>query len=88
MNEKVKFKQDCTICSVPHWNDELEFLPIYTIGSEGTWICHPCKMAVTQFCRALMSASGRGQSRVLKRVAHRLEETQEKIDEIFTNEER
>jgi hypothetical protein len=88
MNDEVKFKQPCTLCSLEYWNDELEFLPIYTIGSEGTYVCEPCKMAITEFCRSLMSASSRGQRHMIRDVNKMLDSAQGRALDRLLNEER
>lgn len=44
-------KAYCTVCLE---EAECRHFDLYTIGSEGTWLCHRCEMAVVEFIRQMM----------------------------------
>ena len=48
---------DCRVCGDE--SVELRNINLYTNGSEGTWMCHLCEMAVVAFVRTLQSVSAR-----------------------------
>ena len=46
----------CTLC---HDSEvSVKRLDLYTIGSEGTLVCHTCELELVQFAQALMRANG------------------------------
>jgi hypothetical protein len=47
---------------------ELEWLPLYIIGSEGAWICLPCKLILTEVAKGMMMASSRAAMDVHKSI--------------------
>jgi len=46
-------KMRCMMC--PNENITVKHFPLYTIGSEGTYLCHDCQLLVTDFVRMMMS---------------------------------
>lgn len=55
----------CTVCR----NEvECEHFDLYVLGSEGVWLCLPCRIEVTEFIHQRMSIYGRAKVRsVLER---------------------
>ena len=47
----------CSLCRDP--SDELEHLSLYVIGTEGIWVCLPCRIVLTKLAGAIRSASNR-----------------------------
>jgi len=43
--------KQCTICQ--KW-DDCKYLDLYTIGSEGTQVCHSCELALVEFAQTLI----------------------------------
>ena len=50
-------KGDCIICKVP--DVEVFYLQLYTIGSEGTEVCLPCRIALTNVAKGMMEIGQR-----------------------------
>ena len=48
-----------TYCTVCQEETECKHLSLYTIGSEGTWICNSCELATVEFLRALIRIAGK-----------------------------
>lgn len=46
----------CRICG---GNGPVRCLDIFTIGSEGTDVCHDCEMAVVEFVRQMMRTASK-----------------------------
>ena len=61
----------CTACGK---DKDVRWKNLYTIGSEGTWMCHPCEMTVTRFVRDLMREAAIERKEAAKqRIAERRE---------------
>ena len=58
----------CTLCGCE--SDEIKYLPLYVIGSEGVWACLNCRIALTEAARGLMGTATRvrGQMRMQRRI--------------------
>jgi len=52
-------EEEAGVCSACGAETEVQFLPLHIIGSEGTWLCHSCKMTVIGVIRGMRSAAGR-----------------------------
>jgi hypothetical protein len=48
-----------TTCTVCRNNAECEHFDLYVIGSEGVWLCLPCRIEVTEFIGRQMAEHGR-----------------------------
>ncbi len=46
---------DCTVCRARGF---VRYVDLYTIGSEGTWLCQPCQNKVNAFIREMITAEG------------------------------
>jgi hypothetical protein len=44
----------CTICKAE--DTEITHLALYIIGSEGTWACLACRIALSEFAKRMMHA--------------------------------
>ena len=51
-------KEYCSVCG--RTGVSTDYLPIYTRGSEGTNVCHQCKMEITELTRSLERTAQRG----------------------------
>jgi hypothetical protein len=40
-------------CGACHEDTEVRWKNLYTIGSEGTWLCMPCEMVVVQLINSM-----------------------------------
>lgn len=45
---------------------EVRWKNLYTIGSEGTWLCMPCEMKVVNFLRKLAQYTTKTKIRMIK----------------------
>lgn len=49
----------CRICNVACKENELTYLSIFIEGSEGIFVCLPCRIMITEYVRGLRSLSAR-----------------------------
>ncbi len=52
MPDRWEYSEGC--CTVCNEEKQVRWKNLFTIGSEGTWMCHPCEMKVVRFVRDLM----------------------------------
>lgn len=54
----------CSLCLCN--NEELTHLDLYVTGSEGVWVCLPCRMELTNLARAMKTTAARVKVNTIK----------------------